>query len=289
MINNLDELPRLGVFAVVLEAGSFSEAARRLGTSRSAVSRQIALLEERLGVQLLVRTTRSQRPTEAGLQVAQHAQAALRAAELAMAAAQGQREAPRGVLRITAPIGPGQTWLAPRLAGFLRQHPAVEAVVDLNDERVDIVQERYDLALRAGALRDSTLVARKLAELELIVVGPPGSRVLSDPRGLAEAPWVHFSPVPLELDLGTPARPLRVRPRPVARVNDGAVVLQLVLGGLGLAALPRFYIEADLAQGRLVEVLPGRSVRAGALYAVFPPGIVPTSVRALVDHLVATA
>lgn len=287
MIDNADELKRLAVFASVVEHGSFSAAARELGTTRSAVSRQISLLEERLGVQLLHRTTRSLRTTPAGLEIAQHAADIVRSADRAVRAAAGLRAEPHGPLRITAPIGPGQVWLAPRLVGFLQRFPRVEVHVDLRDDTVDLIDEGYDLAIRAGRLVDSPLLARRLASFELIVVGPPGTPRLRNPRQLAEMAWVAFTPLSGTLDFGTPTRPVRVIPRPVASTNDGEVLRTFVAGGLGLSALPRFYVEADLAAGRLVSVLPDRTIRAGAIYAVYPPGIVPRTVRALLDHLTA--
>lgn len=272
---NLNEI---AVFARVVESGSFTRAAEQLGVPKSTVSRAVARLEERLGVSLLARSTRVVRLTEAGTAYHQRITAALGLignAEDEVAQLQG---APRGKIRITAPYDIGGDFLAEVVARFSARHPEVHVDVVLTNRVVDLIAEGFDLALRAGKLRDSSLIARKLGAMDHRLVAAPA--YLAE-RGTPAAP----------ADLGHHAcllyRPQDGKARWILEGAGGQVSVEVAgpvgaddlvflrvaaLAGGGIALLPAFLCAADVAAGRLVHVLPGYARTGDALYLVHPPG-----------------
>ena len=166
----LDRVTGLQVFARVARLGSFTGAARALGMSASMATKHVDALEDRLGAQLLVRTTRRLTLTEAGSRFLASAEAILAELDEAEAAATGDTTDARGVLRLSAPVSFGVREVVPALAEFAEQHPALVIDVGFSDQYVDLVKEGWDLALRIGTLRDSALVARKLAPVGLTLV-----------------------------------------------------------------------------------------------------------------------
>jgi DNA-binding transcriptional LysR family regulator len=169
----MDRLAAMEVFVLVVDTGSFSAAARRLNVGQPAVSKLIAQLEERLGVKLLVRTTRGLTSTEAGLNYYERARRAIEEAEEAELAARGAATSLTGKLRIAAAVTFARIHLMPRLPEFLQRHPDLEIEVVLDDRNVDLVQEGIDVALRMGQLIDSSLTARRIASMPYVVVGTP--------------------------------------------------------------------------------------------------------------------
>lgn len=291
-MDNLDSFRRLAIFASVVDEGGFSAAARKLGITKTAVSKQVRLLEESWGVQLLHRTTRRVRPTLEGEAVLEHARRVHVAGRAARDAVAGLRDAPAGSVRITAPTGLGQRLVAPVLADYSGLYPRVEVELRLDDRPVDIVKEGIDLAIRGGRMPDSSLRRRKLGALELLVVGAPGylerRGVPRSADALQEHDWVVYTPLgrPQRFELGGPEGSVEVRVDGRLATDDGDVVRTWLLRGLGLSLLPRFWVEADLAAGRLQPVLPRSRVKAGAVYAVHAfEGRVPARVRALIDLL----
>lgn len=287
----LDDVAGLAIVARVVEARSFTGAARAMGLSKSAVSARVARLEARLGVRLLRRTTRRLSLTEAGL--ALHAQAArvVAAADEAAAAAEGAGGAPRGVLRITAPAAFSALYLAPVLAELLQAHPALAVELDVSDRLVDLVGEGFDAAIRLTRPADSTLVARKLAPDRLVVVAAPAYLARAGtPRASADLARhnclrsAHISASGewgfRNVGAGRPGAGNLV-------VGDASVLREAARAGLGLALLPSSLVARELASGALVTVLPGFPRRELALHVVHPhQRQVPPKVRALVDHLV---
>lgn len=170
----MDRLAILQTFVTVAETGSFTTAAERLGLSRAMTSRHVQTLEDRLGVRLLQRTTRRVSPTEAGLGYLERARRLLADFEEAETEVRGERAAPRGTLRVNAPVSFGRTHLAGALPGFLARYPDLTVEVTVNDRVVDLIEEGFDVAIRIGRLGDSSLVARRLGTVGTRMAASPG-------------------------------------------------------------------------------------------------------------------
>lgn len=293
MTASLDDLVSLALFARVVEAGSFTAAARALGLSKSAVSARVARLEDRLGARLLHRTTRRLSLSQAGAALYERAARMVAAANDAAELAEGTSREPRGRLRISAPVTLAQMFLGPVLAEFLRAQPSVQIDLDASDRMVDLVAEGFDLAVRIANLRDSSLVARKLATDRLVVVGSPSYLARAGtPRSvadLAQHNCLRYAQVSGSAEWGFRGFE---RVRQVVEgnlvVSDGTVLREAAAAGLGLAVLPAFMVAAELASRRLVPVLEELPRREIGIFAVYPHRRnVPAKVRAFVDFLVA--
>ncbi len=282
------DLNLLSLFVTVAEASSFSTAAAKLGVRRSSVSRGVAALERALGVQLFSRTTRNVALTTAG--TALHAKVAPHLASLkeAMGTLPEREKQPSGELRVTAPVDIGTILLPSIIAGFTRSYPAVTVDARLSNQRVDLVAEGLDAALRVSTARmsDSTLVARKLSAVELQIFAAPTYLARAGtpraPEETKEHAWVMYRGM---------AHPRQLSGSSVkARVigDDILFVYRLAIAGVGLGLLPTFLTREDVEAGRLIRVLPRFSLRSGALYLVHPPAQhVPRKVTAFRDYLVA--
>ena len=284
------------VFVRVVEAGSFSAAARALRMTPSAVSKLVGRLEARLGVRLLNRSTRQIQLTPEGCVFYERSVRVL--ADLAEAERGALLdEAPRGRLSVNSNVPFGEHFLLPLVPEFLRRHPGITLDIVLTDEVVDILVQRTDVAVRAGPMKSSSLVARKLGETRKLVVGAPG---YFERRGMPQRP----ADLEQHNRLGfTYARALEGWPfvedgqaisLPVAgnaQISDGSSLRRLALAGVGLARLGAFQVRDDIAAGRLVAVLeafnPGD---VEEFHAVFlgQGGHLPPRVRALLDFLVET-
>lgn len=281
------------VFVRVVEEGSFSAAARRLGLTPSAVAKLIGRLEDRLGVRLLARSTRSLRPTPEGDLFYEQASRILADIAEAEAGVSGS-SAPRGRLRISASIPFGTHCVVPLLPEFRARFPAVALDVSLTDEVVDILAERTDVAIRHGPLRDSSLQARKLGASRRVLIAAPS---YLERRGAPQTPadlaghdcltfnyrrsftdWILAGP--------DGPRPMQVSGPMV--VNNGETLRQAVLAGMGIARTALYHVRHDLAAGRLVELLPDHDPREmEEIHALFlGRGTMPARVRAFIDFLV---
>lgn len=288
------DLNGLTAFAKVAEAQSFRGAARALGLSKSALSQRVAKLEERLGARLLTRNTRTVRLTDVGesyLEAIAPALAALQAADNLVADLQ---QRPRGNLRLTAPVELGQSVLGDALIWFAERHPEVDVHVELTDRQVNLVEEGFDLALRVGPLRDSSLVSRRISEPQakrlyaspayLRIHGAPATPAdLVDHRCLVMTAHTDASTWRLHGQEG--AQSVVVRPK--VAINSWGVLRDLAIAGLGIARLPELYVRDALAAGDLVEVLPDHAPPPAACYAVFPSvrNLSP-NIRAMIDALI---
>jgi DNA-binding transcriptional LysR family regulator len=276
------------LFATVVRAGGFSEAARQLGVTKQSVSERIGRLEAALGVRLLERTTRSVRPTEAGARYHRHCEAiAARIAE-ANAEAREQQSEPVGLLRVTAPALYGRRLLAPIVTTFRRRHPQVRVEVLIADRRVDLVEEGFDLAIRAGDLPDSTLASRKLFDNRVGFVASPALLEGRAPPTVDTLPsWPVVGRRAQETwEIG--GRAVRVAPEMV--VNDLEVVCDLVLGGSGIARLPELVCGDALADGRLRSVFAPDDALSRPIHVVYPSRqYLPARVRLFIDALVAAS
>lgn len=279
-------------FVRVVETGSFANAALRLGIAKSIVSRRVARLEGELGAKLLTRSARGARPTVVGENY--HARAAnilteLEAAREAVAAALTQLAGP---IRLTAPLSFGMLHLAPPLAAFARDHPAIELDAVFEDRVADLVGGGFDLAVRIGNPPDSSLVARRIAPVRRVLLASPA---YLQARGAPESPRAivdHDVLVYANADrwrFQVDGRWLHVRGRPRMRANNGEMLRAAAAAGLGLVVLPTFIAAPAIDDGSLRVVLPDARLEEGGLYALMPPGRATTArVRALIDHLFAS-
>ncbi len=289
---SMDLLAGMAVFARVVEAGGISAAARDLGLSKSAVSKQLSGLEDRLGARLLQRTTRRMSLTEAGAGFLEHCRRVVAEAEAAEAAMGALQAEPRGVLRVNAPMTFGTMHLAAAIPDFLAQYPQVSVDLALNDRLVDLLDEGYDVAVRIAKLADSSLVARKLAPARRVMVAAPS---YLDRRGrpatLAEIAqhdtlcYTYVSAAEEWRFQGLNGdESVRVQGR--LRANNGEVLLAACLAGSGIAALPTFISGPSLRAGTLVRVLPQYENPDIAIHAVWPgTRHLTAKVRAFVDFL----
>ncbi|KRB82620.1 LysR family transcriptional regulator [Sphingomonas sp. Root710] len=263
-------------FLAVTSAGSFAAAAKTLRLTPSAVSRSIARIEARLGVQLILRTTRSLTLTAEGLSYRDRISALLAEVEDIEQSLGQSDQGPRGPLRINASVPFGTQYLLPILPGFLSHYPAVTVDLALSDTVVDMVDERADIAIRIGPLRDANVRAKKLGRSAMALVASPAYLARHGtperPDDLARHICLRFS-----FRRSVDSWPFRIGTRVVHRPvdgpftgNSGEVVRQMAAAGGGIARLGRFHVAADLAAGRLVEILepfnPGDGEDIHALY-----------------------
>lgn len=276
MIVHVREQSDIAVFVRVVELGSFTKAADALGLSKAFVSKVVNRLEQRLSARLLHRTTRRLALTEAGEALFARSAAAL--AEIAEAendVAQLTGK-PRGTLRVTAPGYFGVTTLAPRLKEFRVRYPDVALDLDLSDRIVDIVKERFDVAVRISSMGDSSLVATRLAPCPTALVASPAylrrHGTPKTPADLADHEGLGYSIVktPNEWRLrGPKGRTFTVTVQSSIRCNNDFALKQFALDGLGVVFFPRFFVEGELASGKLVQLLPDYPGPELAINAVY--------------------
>lgn len=296
------ELADVAAFRRVVETGSFTAAAAALAVSKAAVSKYVTRLEAALGTRLLQRTTRRLALTEAGAAYYARVAAALGELDSAHEELAALSAEPRGHLRVSAPGYLGALHLAPLLGPFLKAHPAITLDLDLSNRLVDLVQERFDVALRISAHADSSLVARAIAPCPMVVCATPDylrrRGTPREPADLAEHECLIYglSRSPLEWRFrrrarrgaaGGAGRWTSVTVRGALRCNDDTALKQWLLEGLGIRQFPRFFVERELRQGRVVELLPGWESPQLTISAVFATRqhLAP-KVRAFVDFLV---
>lgn len=289
MSGTIAEIP---VFVAVVEAGSFTTAAKKLGVTKSAVSRRVSDLEETLGARLLHRTTRRLSLTEAGERYLEHARRALLEAQAAEDAASQLQRVPRGRLRINAPMSFGRLHIAPAIPAFLRRYPDIEIELTMDDRVVDLVEGGFDLAIRSGLLPDSSLVARKVAVSRTVLCASPK---YLDRRSAPVSPeqllkhncilYTYFRDAN-EWTFMRDNRRQSVRVSGNYQANNGEALHEAVLQGIGIGRSPTFIAGPDLATGRLVPVLPDYTMPSQDIYVVWPERRhLPAKVRAFVDFL----
>lgn len=287
-----DLLTGMLIFARVADEGGVSAAARRLSLSKSAVSKQLAALEDRLGARLLHRTTRRMSLTEAGAAFLERCRRVIAEAEEAEAAIGALQGEPRGVLRVNGPMTFGTLHLAAAIPEFMARHPQVRVDLVLNDRMVDLIEEGFDVSVRIAKLADSSLVARRLAPGRRVLVAAPdylarrGVPVrLADLLGHDTLCYSYLA-TSNEWCFDGPDGEESIRVDGRLTANNGDVLLAAAIAGGGIAALPTFICGADLRDGRLVRVLPDYENTSFAIHAVWPPGRhLSAKVRAFVDFL----
>ena len=278
------------IFTRVVEYHSFTQAAQSLGMQKSTVSRRIALLEERLGVRLLNRTTRKLRLTEVGQAYYERCrQIMLDFAEAEQAVMQLQ-QAPSGLLRITAPIEFGQLFLGRVLGEFMRQYPQISAEVELTSRDVDPLEEGVDIAIQVGQPRDSTLIARKLFESRRRLCASPSYLAQhGTPRTVQELAGHRALHLPVDSPRYWPLLGENITCQRVLACNNITLAREAALAGAGIAALPVMISEAAVQDGELIELLPEARLPTGELYAVYPSRrFQAMKVKAFLDFLIAS-
>ncbi len=288
----MDRLDGIAAFCQVVETGSFTAAARQLRLSKSAVSAQVQRLEERLGLQLLHRTTRRLSVTEAGAKYHQFCIRILADAEAAEQVAVALHREPRGTLRISAPDAFGWMHVAPAIPAFLRRYPEIAIDLTLEERHVNLVDERLDLAIRIGALPDSALIVRKLAVSRTVLCAAPDYLAQrgapASPVDLKAHACLCFPPLWRDGRWHLKGKHGEVHV-PVAgsiATNSAEVLRAAAVGGAGIAILPTWAIADELRDGALVCVLPGWLPSASVIHAVYPGNRrMSAKVRSFVDHL----
>jgi DNA-binding transcriptional LysR family regulator len=275
------------VFAEVVATGSFTEAARRLGLSKASVSREVARLERRLGAQLLRRTTRSMSLTEIGEVVHASCRRMADEAEQAKRSVEELQAEPRGEIRFATATSFGQIQIAPLLPAFLARYPKVRLTMDLTDRMVDLVSEKFDLAVRiSGRLADATLVRRRLCPIRFLVCAAPSylrhHGLPRDPAALERHNCLGVGAVPWRLILPR-GRALRLNGD--LQIDNGEALRRVALAGHGVVCLPTYLVGDDLLAGRLVQILPKQLVLEASAFAVYPQSRhASPKVRALIDY-----
>ena len=268
------DLDAITVFVRVVEAGSFSAAARRLGAPKATVSAKVARLEKRLGLSLLQRTTRKLRLTEAGQEYFRHCAQAVREVELAEATLQTTSGKPSGVLRVTAPVDLGHTLLPRIVQAYATKYPDVSVDLLVTNRVIDLVGEGVDLAIRpAQALKDSSLIARRFFDMEFNLWASPDYLqrlgAPTHPRDLQRATFVEFRPRS-SVVLTSGKSDVEVATTGRIRADDFETIKALLLAGEGIAWLPHFLAEDAVKAGTLVPVLAQwRPKERGAFYFVY--------------------
>ncbi|MFZ5556011.1 MAG: LysR family transcriptional regulator [Pseudomonadota bacterium] len=289
----MDPMSDMAVFVRVVAAGGLSAAARELGLSPAMVSKRLSRLEARLGGRLLNRTTRRLHLTEEGARYHERAAQILAEVEEAEALVGAGRATPRGTLRVSVPAAFGRQHVAPLIRAFAERHPELRIYLDLDERIVDLVEGGFDVAVRIAELEDSALVARKLAPNRRVVCASPEYlRRMGTPRSPADLPR-HNCLIVATRDsrhdlwpFSGPDGAQTVRVHGTLASNNGEVIRQWALDGLGLALKSTWDVGEDLRAGRLKPVLAEHVPGGMSIYAVYPHRqYLPAKVKAFVDFL----
>lgn len=289
----LPDFEAWSIFACVVEHKSFTAAAGALGISKATVSKAITRLEVQVGAPLFHRTSRRLALTESGTKLVEHARAILAEGQAAEEAARDEASEPGGLVRLAAPMSFGLRHVGPVVAEFLCRYEGISVDMHLSDAKVDLIGQGFDIGLRIASLPDSSLRARKLRDVKThIVAAPSYLERYSTPRHpveLGEHECLRYSLLAapefwrFHNDKGEEAV---VRPRGRLRANNSDAMLSSLRLGHGVAVVPDFIIDADLASGAVVPILQEWSPQSVALHLVTPPGTIrPARVTALIDFL----
>ena len=259
-------------FVEVADKASFTKAAIGLGVSKSHISRQISDLENRLDAQLLIRTTRKITLTEVGQAFYLRCTDILNSLNDAEQAVIDLQEKPRGRLRFTVAAGFGEDFVTPAAVTFMQRHPDLSIEIDFTNRLVDLIADGYDLAIRAGILKDSSLIARRIASRELFICGSPNyfknNSKPDTPSGLVNHNCLIGTLPTWRFRDGSRNFDMRIEGN--WRSNNGKALLHAARNGLGLVQLPAFYVKDDLEKGTLISILDDYKPADTAVWAVYP-------------------
>ncbi|MBW7971914.1 LysR family transcriptional regulator [Bradyrhizobium sp. BR 10289] len=289
----MDSLVSMRVFCLVAELKSFASAAERLRISPAMASKHVMQLEQRLGTRLLNRTSRRVSLSESGALYFEQARQMLDSLDEVEAAVSNATVVPRGRLRLTAPVWMANTIFAGVLADYQARYPEVCLDVDLSGRLVNLVEEGFDLALRATAAPDESLIARPITNVPFYLVAAPAFlKRVGRPKTFADLsgqPLLHYALYPGEsFSLKTNGTVETVKLNPVLRSGNETLLHMAVLEGMGFAFLPKWLVADDIAAGRLVHTLPEVVVFEGRLFAVYPSRkYLSAKVRTFIDFIAA--
>ncbi|NGZ05982.1 MAG: LysR family transcriptional regulator [Magnetococcales bacterium] len=293
----MDRLETMRIFVTVVNRQGFAVAARELGLAVATVSKAVTALETHLGVSLLNRTTRRMNVSADGARYYDWCCRILADCEEAETMVRHNASEPGGRIRIAAPMLFGQNHLIHPVTDFMRRYPGMVVELDLNDRYVDLVAEGFDLAVRIGRLGNSSLRSRKLATFGLQVCASPDHLarhgIPATPEDLTTHPCLVYTLSSREevgvwrFEDAESGKRHRIRVTGVLFANNGEVLRQAALAGLGVTILPSFHVEADLASGKLQQILANYRLQGGGIHAVYQPSrLLPVRVRLFIDHLV---
>jgi len=292
-VANTALLDGVAVFVGVINAGSFTAAAHALGHSTSYVSKEITRLEKRLGSRLLNRTTRTISLTDAGRAYYERCSQIVIDAENAERSINLMQDQPRGLLRINAPVSFGSKYLLNVLAEFMHHYPEVKLEVEFNDRLIDVVAEGYDVVIRVGEIKDSNLIVRKFTSSKSVVAASPDYlNCMGYPESIEELTQHHciaysLLPAPTQWDFFKEGKRSSVTIEPHVICNSAEIQVAMMKQGIGIARLPLFTCEQEVANGELEIILENYDQLQLDVFAVYPHRQYLTAkVRAFVDFVV---
>ncbi|SNT69762.1 LysR family transcriptional regulator [Psychrobacter sp. LV10R520-6] len=275
-------------FVYVTEYESFTQAAKKLSISTAQVSRQVSALEQRLNIKLLYRTTRRVSLTEEGRVFYQHCRGVLDGLDAAEQAVSNLQSKPQGMIKLTAPVTYGERQLLPLMNDFMLQYSDIEVTAFLSNQKIDLIEGGYDLAIRIGKLRDSTMMAKKLSSrTNFVCASPSYIEKYGIPHSLTELvqhncllgtlDYWHFKEAGKERN---------VRVTGTVRYNSGYSLVDAALKGLGIVQLPDYYVQTHLESGELISLLDTYREHREEIWAVYPHNRhLSPKIRLLVDYL----
>jgi DNA-binding transcriptional LysR family regulator len=289
----MDKLEAMNAFAKVVSLGSYADAGRALGLTRSAVSKAVMELEQVLGARLLDRTTRRVSPTEAGLSYYERCLDILARVEETELQVSRLHDEPKGVLKINAPMSFGMLYLGEAIAAFMADYPDLKVEMTLTDRFIDPVEEGVDVTIRIAELADSSLIARKLASTRRAVVAAPSyiaqHGAPKSPDELTQHRWLAYgmtTTLQRWTYLGADGASASVPLKSTMSSNNGHVLRAAALAGQGVTELPTFLVGCDLAAGKLQVLLPDYPRGEFGIYALYTPNrFLATKTRVLIDFL----
>ena len=272
----MEELKRVGIFAKVVNTGSFSEAARQLGVAKSAVSKQVSLLEAGVGIRLLNRTTRNLSLTEAGEIFYRRSLEILNQTELALSELREYQQEPTGTLRVTSPISFGTAQLVPVVKTLRTRYPSLKIELLFDDHIINMVEHGVDLSIRVGWMQESNLVAKKICEAPMVLFSSPEylqqKEDIQQPCDLTKHSWISLTLLssPLRWTFHKRDQIETIQMQNQLKTNSVNAIVSMVKQGLGVSAIAKYVIESELQSGELVELLPDFSLKPIGIYAVYP-------------------
>lgn len=294
-MNDLLNLNRLVFFTTVVETGSFTAAGERLGVAKAAVSHHVARLEDELGVTLLSRTTRRLATTEEGRIFYDRCAVILRQAEAAYGEMSHHTSEPTGTLTLTAPLDYGSAVVAPVITSYLKRYPSMKVDLVFDDTVIDLASQQLDLAIRVGWLMDTSHQTRRIGGFKQYLVASPSLAAqfskLDTPQGVSALPWIENAILRQSLRWtfsqdGSPSETIDVRSS--VRTDKTPTAYACVLAGAGVSVFPDYMVGPDLAEGRLVRLIPEWNLPPGGIHALFPVArFRPAKVRRFVEMMLA--
>lgn len=288
----MDRIDAMRAFVSVVTEGSFSKAASVMQLSPQLVSKYVSKLEERLDVRLLHRTTRKVSLTEAGTHYFQHAQQILLSIDEMDSQLGGLQQSPKGTLRISAPVSFALKHLSKLLTEFQLQYPQVNVDLQLNDRKVDVVDEGFDIVLRIGRLNSSSLIAKQVATIRLMLCAAPAYLqqygIPRQPEDLKRHRYLHYSYMDMDGkdEISQWIRAKNSESSGQFHCNNGDVLVGAAIAGGGIVLQPSFITSEAINHGELVEVLPEFAPKPIGLYAVYANRkLLPNKVRCFIDFI----